>query len=1421
MAKKLMNWKTKGMNKDLSVSAFNPEFSFENRNMRLSTNDSNTVMSWVNERGTAPIVLKEGETEDSLTLQGVPIGTAVINRYLIVFTTVVETGKDYIYRLEYKEEKKTVMKGTVLYGSLEKHGSLHFSIYHPLETLVSYEAEHIQKVYWVDGINQPRIINIAPDNDSNIARYVPTSFDFVPEMKLQEQVYIKKRVGEGGTFAPGVIQYAFTYYNKYRQESNIFYTSPLCYISPIDRGGAPDENVDNTFSISLGNLDTNFDYVRIYAIQRTSLNAIPFVRLVTELAITDGAIANYTDTGTSGATVDPTEMLFKNNDSIIASTMEQKDGTLFLGNLEISRPIPAKTSITLYDTEGSTTTHRTVNPMDVTTSRKALDYRNQLSFVNANECCTPVGGFKRGQTYRCGVQFQYKTGKWSNPVYVGDFTTNERVAGGFMKTSADGIQIPIIQGTLSRTDALKLIAQGYKKVRPLVVFPEAKDRTSICQGVICPTMYTTEHRGTGIGDNTNLKDIYAQSSWFFRCKISSGGLPVDNGAVTPWFLGSGYTGSYGSSGEFGNTGSTGGFIPYADRNTNPSMFRYAEIEGMYDAEHKFRVDLNTVTFHSPDVEFDEQLKTYSYVNTSARKVGDVKFTKVMSDIDIQTETPPITDLSNGFVHKSFTETGIPAGIVAGLFYDDYAVDDSAVTDKPFEPSPFERCSARWLVYPWHRQGSLNNDILRPAIRGTASAVLKKKVISNLRLAETTYESFSSINLATYPKMFASDEVSIVQMEGTSGVLGNYEGNIDTMLMPDSSDGQYFCIIGNTLGEFGVSGKTTPFNSNQWWKTWHTPEMEDFRPGLQYWNGTDWVNQEYSDHIIGQYFKDLSRKKLGVRMKYKSTPHLIMNFGGWGMNYYGEDYTLPIFEITKEVTGAFGGTTNSALLENTWIPCGEPVDIDNGSAVTIRYSYGDTYYQRYDCLKTYPFTPEDTNQIVEIGSFMLETYLNIDGRYDKNRGRQSNLYVTPQNFNLLNPVYTQKDNFFSYKMDRDELEREGDTIVREYPNQITWTLTKTSGAEVDLWTHLTMANVEELDGDKGEVRKLTRLNNDLLSFQDTGIAQVLYNESMQVSSTSGVPIEIANSGKVQGKRYLSDTVGCSNKWSLVTAPSGIYFMDSEGKNIFVLNGGLNNLSSTLGFNTWCKQNIPASNVDWTPVEYLNFVSYYDRLNQDILFIDSKEALAYSEKFGAFTSFYNYGGTPYFHNLEDTGVWIRRDGTLWKHQAGEDYCTFFGEEYPYQITLVGNPEPTTDKIFTNLEFRACVDDEGETDEDGRYTPYLPFDYLETWNEYQHGITWLKNMRGLSAVQHHTSDALGSLKRKFRMWRCDIPRDNFTGKELNGSVFSEQFNHVFRQEAAQRLKRPIDRMRNPWIYLKLEKQTDTTKRVEVHDLLMTYYN
>ena len=155
----------------------------------------------------------------------------------------------------------------------------------------------------------------------------------------------------------------------------------------------------------------------------------------------------------------------------------------------------------------------------------------------------------------------------------------------------------------------------------------------------------------------------------------------------------------------------------------------------------------------------------------------------------------------------------------------------------------------------------------------------------------------------------------------------------------------------------------------------------------------------------------------------------------------------------------------------------------------------------------------------------------------------------------------------------------------------------------------------------------------------------------------------------------------------------------------------------------------------------------------------------------------------------------------------------------MTLVGNPEPQMDKIFTNMEFRACVEGDGELNQNtGKFTFTLPFNSLETWNEYQHGYTTIENKSGHSAMVHDFASS--SLKRKFRIWRCDIPRNNVPIPNAVDVGYST--------DAALGISRyivkPNDRMRNPWLYLKLFKsaaQTGTLPKIEIHDLVMTYFD
>lgn len=1587
---KQISFKTKGMQMDLSASAFNSEYAYENKNVRVMPTDESTLLSLINEKGNK----KSSIAGVGDYIKGIPIGQALVNDELVIFTA--GNDKDSLYTnikgeeleidniaaneltidIDYPFEDriyKLWFNNKVLTGERLFRGDLGFNYKHPIETISFYENTDIRKVYWTDGLNQPRVINIAAASDV-VSKWSTDSFNFVRTLSLNEKVTIERNIVANGSFAPGVIQYAFTYFNKYGQESNIFYTSPLYYISYNNRGASPEDRVSNSFSIEVTNVDKRFDYIRIYSIHRTSINATPDVRRVVDLApptgrsnyklssyeinlpankmtmylrdgykadktldqyepsysgsnykswtfdtneyyginfggdyltwgtgtsftitITNGnkasmqlansnnmtgtlsiAKVTYTDNGSSGDSVDPTELLYIGGEEVVFGTMAQKDNTLFLGDIETKRKTLDSTIRNYF--KGKSITFSSYNKSISSPEPKGYyPYSNQLK-MNSYQFKT----FKYLEYYRFGIQAQHYTGKWSEPIWINDVRNTVHIDTTFY--SDNKIGLPVAEFTLNDTTIIdRLLSNGYVRIRPVVVYPTISDREAVCQGILCPTVYNISDR---FGNSP-----FAQSSWFtrpnapfdeykaFHYTQSSEGAWGGDWVGLGRFLGD--PSAYSRAGIMSNNRTivTSGETQYNIDIVNKGAWaefrhnrpipgndnRNAEIQCIWNPPsgpyvndtatdsdvaswvsnnaENYYIDQSILTFHSPDIEFDNEVRSIDTSGLKLRIVGMVPLTAFASDIDIQTSTPvnnfyDSSELPAGFykepigVENDFSYEGLGShlgdshfgwrGLISGAFWFD------ELTAYKKDTGNTHHYTTGFVVYPWHRNGSLNNT--KFATDGYRSAMLDKKKMSNMRYSyKSVYLDSGNIWNAYVSgngtrtgisgvAVFDSNEVSLVRLpaQENSGLTDiNYYGNVDKLLtisrIGDKKDGYPIMTTGVQSAETNAH---TLFSS-----------------------GYMQVDSRFTDQITGTD---------PVRIKYKSTPHavLALNYTTSGAqrilpNIKDGDYddtwfvnaqnsgapsgqhmywdksgstksvsqdTIitgaprgPIFAVSSiqhgwlwlgelyndNVQNRFGGQTEEAFENNVWLPCGDPIsliDTDSKvkSSITIRWEEGDTYYQRYDHIKTYPFTLEDQNAVTDIVSFMCETRVNIDGRYDRNRGQTSNFSITPENFNLMNDVYSQPNNFFNYRtINPNKLN------LDNFHNSITWTRTKTAGELIDTWTNITLASTLDLDGDKGNVRALRRLNNNILAFQDRGISQILYNENMQISSTDGAPIEIANSGKVNGKRYISDRIGCTNKWSMCETSNGIYFIDDITKGIFLFNGQLDNLSDRLGFHSWI--NRASDSIDiWNPVDFDGFVTYYDKVNGDVFFISKDECLAFSEPLGQFSSFYSYEKMPYFTNLEDRGIALNVEGTgtlyrPWLHNEG-DYNMFFGVYQPFYTTIIANPDMPVDKIFNNLEFRS-----DSWDKNGNLLN-TTFDTLTVWNEYQQGTSTLNNILG------RPSD----LKKKFRIWRANIPRANAVGSTKKGR----------------------DRMRNPWLYIKLSMEEENINKTVLHDMIVHYF-
>ena len=903
----------------------------------------------------------------------------------------------------------------------------------------------------------------------------------------------------------------------------------------------------------------------------------------------------------------------------------------------------------------------------------------------------------------------------------------------------------------------------------------------------------------------------------------------------------------------------GGLKNYIDANYIPSKddFKFTsqsteikaieEPGNIYDISnltYKYYSDTSIITMHSPDINLNQT----TINNAKLRIIGYTILDYITTDYNVNSTLGKAQD--SKVINTNFSGKYKSGFFTMKPIYQDQTKDSEIYT--------------RYFIYPWQRNGSLNSEGAvenRKALLKT-KIISNLSYYDNATMFNTPWESYlegDEIRTGiTNVRLFNSDSVTALMLDYPKNASYKdqnliYYGNIDKIVTPDK-DGYLIKYIGTDNPQFNYDNykvleepntKTYDPISMKYKSTPHYVFSLNFtNDGIQrelpklyqegdrlsrgianipIWNTIPVIKEpDYTAETLEALTKPIKEGQIAVTtndmrvygvtkivspefiISYEwgpfnifysifkvdnilyiidknKTDHSLIRYQYSKSEYIKVDKTpnnnyLYIAELYKDVPESvlYGGNSKEAINNNTWIPIGEDIDIRDKTDITLIGTEGDTYYQRYDCLKTYAYTQEDQNQLIDTVSFMVETHQNLDGRYDKNRNNISNLYINPTNFNLFNPVYNQDNNYFNYHILDDRFKQ------TNFPNTITWTKEKHILSDIDEWTNITMASTLDLDGDKGQVTSLNTFNNEIFCFQEKGLSNILFNSRVQIPASDGVSIEITNGLKVQGKRYISNMVGCQNKWSIVETPSGLYFMDNNTSSIYQFNGQISSLTDKLGFKSWMNE---VNNYSvWNPIDYSNFKSFYDRGNDDIYFINKDYCLCYSEYLQQFTSFMSYESVPLMVNI-GSELYSFKKGKLWQNNAGE-YNMFYNEFKPYSITFISNDNPSYDKIFNNLDFRA-------DSFDNNTITNKTFDTLEVWNEYQKGVTKLNNIVGRPS----------NLKRKFRVWRVNIPRAN---TYWNGIVANNR-----------------DRIRNTWAYIKLSMNDNNNKlKTELHDVIVSYF-
>jgi len=447
------------------------------------------------------------------------IGYTVTRDSVVLFTTD-DAGMDIVWTVSNTDYSIT----------LKYLRNLGFSTSSPIQAIFNYENENIQKIYWVNGEQQIRFLNLeyeSIDGNEPLLDMPATSANFVGVIDFSQPT-ITDVVG-GGTHTAGMIQYT---YNLFRLNSSQTKIAPLSEIIPLDKGdglggGDLDDVVGAAPIVQIDDIDTTYTHIKVYAIKYTSLDATPSVSLIEEREI-DGTSVTVYDDGTIISSLSLEEFLFLGSDPYIPQHIETKDSNLFLFNVQ-SKAFTMPTEFDgraysfnslgiaiVYDNVAANTNGiPNGTAVSVSTSNYTLEETHDAvnlfpdAFKYQSDGST-LGGegkylsyeivtnptldddvdnyrfFKSREFYRIGIQFYNQLGQTSLPHWVADFKAPGENLSGEYNTLKVSLNLDFYSWLTSYAfDSEDDVPVGYKIIR---ANRTDADKTILCQGMLSGMM---------------------------------------------------------------------------------------------------------------------------------------------------------------------------------------------------------------------------------------------------------------------------------------------------------------------------------------------------------------------------------------------------------------------------------------------------------------------------------------------------------------------------------------------------------------------------------------------------------------------------------------------------------------------------------------------------------------------------------------------------------------------------------------------------------------------------------------------------------------------------------------------------------------------------------------------------------------------
>ena len=300
------------------------------KNFTITDGDSGEFGSLTNVKGNKLSTLFNSPVHNDHTI----VGYTNLRNNIIIFTT----NSIHSYIWEYNPELETL---SIVYSdesSFITDGSkLNFSTDpdYKIVAVGSYEKDNVQKIYWTDGKEILRYLNIKDPNKPSRVQ----DLNIIPIGKYVRP--LETEVLVGGNLKAGRIQYCYRLVNKYGSESSfsdctnlISLTKSVANGKSTYYGSDRDDVINKSVTVTLPGIESEFEIIRLYSVFYDQVNSVPKIRLVAEVENPGPAEQlKITDVGEILEEVTLVEFNTLGGRLFTAEALETKDNILFAGGI--------------------------------------------------------------------------------------------------------------------------------------------------------------------------------------------------------------------------------------------------------------------------------------------------------------------------------------------------------------------------------------------------------------------------------------------------------------------------------------------------------------------------------------------------------------------------------------------------------------------------------------------------------------------------------------------------------------------------------------------------------------------------------------------------------------------------------------------------------------------------------------------------------------------------------------------------------------------------------------------------------------------------------------------------------------------------------------------------------------------------------